>query len=72
MTQNVCVGSSDALRLHVCGHRVGEGKDGIMEGKLSNVRRIRWMRQDEGRIYCMQRDRGAEGRNEEKVGLIDA
>ena len=71
MTQNVCVGSSDAPRLHVCGQRAQEEKYGIMEGKLSNISRFCWMRQDAGRIHCMQRDRAAEGRKEEKVGLKD-
>ena len=65
MTQNVCVGSSDAPRLHVCGQRAQEEKYGIMEGELSNISRFCWMRQDAGRIYCMQRDIADEGRMEE-------
>ena len=69
MTQNVCVGSSDAPRLHLCGQRAEEEKYGIMEGILSNISRICWMRQDVGRIYCMQRDRAAEGRKEAVLGL---
>ena len=48
---------------------MNEGKDGIKEGRLSNIRRICWVRQDAGRIYCMQRDRAAEGRKEEKSGV---
>ena len=72
MTENVCVGSSDALRQHDCGQRVNEGKQGIMQGRKSNIRRICWVRQDAGRIYCMQRDSAAEGGREGKVGLKDA
>ena len=55
----------------MCGQRAEEEKYGIMEGILSNISRICWMWQDAGRIYCMQRDRATEGRQEEKVGLKD-
>ena len=65
MTQNVCVGSSDAPRLHVYGQRAQEEKYGIREGELSNISRICWVRQDAGRIHCMQRDIANKGRMEE-------
>ena len=55
----------------MCGQRAEEEKYGIMEGELSNISRICWMRQDAGRIHCMQRDRAAERRKEEKMGLKD-